>query len=666
MLSGHWWTFLRQAESIHGTGPASIVENEDGTISRLMKPAGTLGSWLAAAWINMGEYGVFNIRSFGAVGDGVTNDSLAFDAATAAAALYNSTLPNDHPGGVIYCPPGNYCIFWSIRLPSYTQLIGSFRGNSQIFANAGLLQAQGTTNYTAVMVCNEHYFGSTPPQQIEIAVKDLTFDGNAPNNPQSWSSTTMGSGATVAFQNTTDVTISGLKIFSCPNHAITVDAQFAPTPLLKAANIRILDNTIDIVPTRSLDPETGTGNLISGNLNIRLYAMQGVLIRGNIIGFSYPDGTNAQTWSNDGIDTPGCWDVIITENLMTYVTDGIGVSDGYTYSITNNVIDNFIGLGIRSFSGQGGGMAVSDIVIADNVVIGSLYQSTNPFNMLTPGRCGIHVDAGPQTPTPSETYRAAVTGNTVKGPFVVAGIQFQGTYGSVTGNSVDVNSSNYVFTLLPGITLEENDCNAVGNRVVDSSVSIAPAAGTVGIQVPTPFQGKLSVQSGVTISGNSVTLCYVGIDLENSLANCAVTANNVRSSVYGIQIAASVAGPPQPSVNGLIISDNIVNASGAALNLGSFASFTLVRIAGNVGINPPLSGVSYPSFSSGTVTNNTGFDCTVYLKGGVSLIKVNGQSIGLSGSTSLTVPLPIHLMANGNVQVTAAGVPSPSWIWIAE
>src|SRR5208283_619233 len=58
-------------------------------------------------------------QEFGAVGDGVTDDSAAFQ--NAINAVYNSGKSG---GGVVYVPPGNYAFYTNLNIPTGVTLHG--------------------------------------------------------------------------------------------------------------------------------------------------------------------------------------------------------------------------------------------------------------------------------------------------------------------------------------------------------------------------------------------------------------------------------------------------------------------------------------------------------------------------------------------------------------
>jgi len=75
------------------------------------------GSSLPISAAIAGSYGlVFNVRAFGAVGDGVADDSNAINSAIAAAAT---------PGGIVYFPPGIYRTLGNHVLDGRVSLVGA-------------------------------------------------------------------------------------------------------------------------------------------------------------------------------------------------------------------------------------------------------------------------------------------------------------------------------------------------------------------------------------------------------------------------------------------------------------------------------------------------------------------------------------------------------------
>jgi hypothetical protein len=94
-----------------------------------------------------------DVRAFGAVGDGVTDDTVAIQAACAN-------------GGAVFVPDGIYMTSSAITLPSNTLLFGNGRGRSIIRAMAA---------HTGTVITNT---GAAGAGNTGIVVRDIEVDGN--------------------------------------------------------------------------------------------------------------------------------------------------------------------------------------------------------------------------------------------------------------------------------------------------------------------------------------------------------------------------------------------------------------------------------------------------------------------------------------------------------
>lgn len=144
-VSGTTWTVTRAAE---GTSAAAHASGT--AVTNVL----TAASLLNKDWLD--------VRHFGAVGDGLTDDSAAFQAAFDA-------LPVT--GGTIFIPPGVYLASSSgplLQAPvtkNGVRVVGSGRGNTILKNPSG-----GTGSYIINFVdCDDVYFGH------------FSLDGNAPN-----------------------------------------------------------------------------------------------------------------------------------------------------------------------------------------------------------------------------------------------------------------------------------------------------------------------------------------------------------------------------------------------------------------------------------------------------------------------------------------------------
>lgn len=102
---------------------------------------------------------ILNVRDFGAVGDGVTNDSTAFQNAIDAMSSAES--------GVLTVPPGTFYIGTSLNLASNLQVIGAGKGVTTL-KGAPRITPNGNTVSSNIL---------TGTSVTKVVLKDMTFDG---------------------------------------------------------------------------------------------------------------------------------------------------------------------------------------------------------------------------------------------------------------------------------------------------------------------------------------------------------------------------------------------------------------------------------------------------------------------------------------------------------
>lgn len=90
------------------------------------------------AWLNAAGGEVFNVKAsaYGAVGDGVTDDTAAILAALTAATptTTNTYRSTSGDGGAVYLPPGIYAFSSSIAVPEFVNLVGAGDGLTVLLA----------------------------------------------------------------------------------------------------------------------------------------------------------------------------------------------------------------------------------------------------------------------------------------------------------------------------------------------------------------------------------------------------------------------------------------------------------------------------------------------------------------------------------------------------
>jgi hypothetical protein len=165
--------------------------------------------------------GIFNIwddPSSSPDPTGATDSSPAF--------LYAINEAYMNGGGIVYVPPGNYKIQYTLPLPPYVQLVGRDQSSTSITAMANL-SLNSTSGYTTVMVTNTGNMPGGPSgQQYGIGVRGITFNGSARSLDA-----TAGDHAVIEFLDVSDVTIESCTIQNCQTHAISIDASTDETDL---------------------------------------------------------------------------------------------------------------------------------------------------------------------------------------------------------------------------------------------------------------------------------------------------------------------------------------------------------------------------------------------------------------------------------------------------
>jgi len=561
--------------------------------------------------------GVFNIYDdLSAPPDptGVTDSSAAFYYAINEAAMAG--------GGIVFVPPGNYMTAFTIGLPSNVQLVGSDQGDTSIMAGNSLRWAEGR-GITTVLVTNANNIpGATSSgAQCNVGVRDITLNGNATNQP----GLKVGhSGAIVEFELCTRVTIQRCRIYNCQNHAIAVDYYDNEVSTLVNGDIRILDNTIDIMATARDNDGAATGSL-----SIRVTGYYNVIVRNNVIGYN-PVGTWKALWANDGIDVLHCDDIQVIGNQITYVTDGIGVDSGFTCVIADNIVENYQGYGIRSEVVQLGSSAITRLVIANNVVTAALAGSKFTSKACIVAAAGLPFDGSSGSPT-SNHY--AVTKNVVKGPTSQGIISCGASNGTCIGNSVDLNTTDEgTYGQQFGIYVKGRYVSVRGNEVFDSS---SAASTGVGIELISDTANSIlpsQTAIGIVVDSNTVTEMLVGIWLHTNLQDVSVTDNNVVGNVTAIEL---------PTTH--TIAD--------------------LRVAGNLGHNPPSpSVIAQPTIMATPQTNVFSYDCSVSVAGS-ALTSITLDSVSLPWpptGVTVTGPITVDVPVNAKIKVTGTGA---TWYW---
>ena len=121
---------------------------------------------VVAPWVRTGV--VFNVRTYGAVGDGVTDDQAAIFAATQAAQA--------SPGSTVYFPAGAYLVNAGFRTPAGVDWAGDGMSQSRIKVGPGFDKLNAPPGQ------EERYYSLLFGSGSQFEVRDLTLDGGGSLN----------------------------------------------------------------------------------------------------------------------------------------------------------------------------------------------------------------------------------------------------------------------------------------------------------------------------------------------------------------------------------------------------------------------------------------------------------------------------------------------------
>jgi len=290
------------------------------------------------------EDAVWNVKWSGAVGDGVTDDTAAIQAALVSGATS------------IYFPAGTYLITAKIHLPSTGGVMLHGDGRSSILYFDGVAAGSGE------IYLGNAYAGATYTSS-GVVIENMSFKGSytTPNVTPA-GATTFG----IKFLNTVnDLTITGCYFSNSVSYSCQV---------LDGTNVKISDNqffrghraamALGSATSNYVRQFSITGNIIEEMVNTSVDA-DGILLAGAQYGSV--TGNTLYTVSSTGIKLGVADYVQVSGNKLRKVVDGIKVQNGGTF---NNIVGNNINQCCRGVAvlGVGTGYTFSHINIADNVI----------------------------------------------------------------------------------------------------------------------------------------------------------------------------------------------------------------------------------------------------------------------------------------------------------
>jgi autotransporter passenger strand-loop-strand repeat protein len=590
-----------------------------------------------------------NVTTFGAIGNGIVDDTAAIQAAANAAAA---------AGKQLYFPPGSYNVGASLQMSSNATWIAS-PGTATLVATAGnpIITAVETQNDTeSGLTLVGSTTRATTPQALLIAYKTTGFamiNATVQN--------TAGIGA--LFSDVNETTVSGSTFFNVGNNAnLALAAQGAAFTNDTAGygNANIVENS----------SFTGIGlDAISATGQTGFDAIANTIVDSTI-----NPGWGAQNAAPAGVYGNNDTGLVVADNNIHGVPgNGADIADSSNISVYQNTISGTGSAGIALFSAVNatvswntttnndtlahfqsvggidiGAQNASNIEIAQNVSGNSGSGTSQPY--------GIQIQDGQDI---SNTTLLIAQNNTLTGNSAAAIYDPLGSYSSIPG--ANMPSMSYAVPI--------NDAPLITGFT---------AASTTGAGAVKPFAATVIAASNMGVL-ETVTVAVSGGDTNGRLSGSGIletsTPGTYAIGVAGITPAAATAllqaalftptpgaTPPGTSISTTLTITDVQTSPTATATVSASAVATLtdaVAAPAGVVVSSTSGLVAYGSAVSGIIVSSGGTE--YILAGGTAIATVVGSggieivsSGGLAGNTVVD--------RGGSEIVSAGGTASASLI----
>lgn len=208
---------------VYGTGSGTSMQGNDATVLRVANNFSDVANKATARTnLNVSQRSFFDVRDYGAIGDGTADDTTAINNAIADALTFN--------GGVVFIPNGTYKLTDALTIWSDNVVIrGETRNNTVLMPASGI-------SYTNDVIITPipGTAGAAGFTQSNVGVENLTIDCSH------MTSTNAGHGNGIHFYGVRDSHIRDVIISGCPNLGILLDGDATNT----SYNVDVRNNII--------------------------------------------------------------------------------------------------------------------------------------------------------------------------------------------------------------------------------------------------------------------------------------------------------------------------------------------------------------------------------------------------------------------------------------
>ena len=266
-----------------------------------------------------------------------------------------------------------------------------------------------------------------------------------------------------------------------------------------------------------------------------------------------------------------------------------------------------------------------------NELIDGCTFTGNGTTTITPSQYGVWYDISTANVRISNCIFTNIATNSIigGGNSTITGCSFSehGTYTGIDSGAI-YSSGNNKSMVIAGNTFTASGAKGVG---IESTVGDMVITGNY-ITGQAAYGIICEGNGTTTISGNTITYCYSGINVQANVNNFSICGNTLYgSSNAQIEILAGTS-------NNYVITGN--RLSGGVATLLDGGSGTTKNITNNLGFNPMGPVAITVGASPYSFTNATGYPIIVYVYNGVvSSVTLHGITAGVS--TNGVYPLPM-------------------------